>query len=269
MHFARGVVLAALVLFAGCGGGPGTGTQTLESTSTATRTPTATAADVSIDAVTLPSGATTSGIDADQLLAAHDRELRESGRFRMVANATLSGPDQTLSFEQRLVFDGTNGRLYRVATDGDRRTITYREGKSEFVRVESPDGEPTYRSSHRPPVSYDGKTHAGTDQIRGGLAAFDWNATGATVRGDTGFVHYEAVAVRNLSALGSYQGSVESTSGTLVVSESGVVRRLDYSLTIATDDGETTETFSYRVSAVGNARVPRPGWLSEVVTPTE
>jgi hypothetical protein len=155
----------------------------------------------------------------------------------------------------------------------ESRTFRYTKGGATYQkRVQNPsgDGNVSYTSASEP---YDGSVQPVNTSADVGLPATDaveWSRSDVTSEGDTTLTTYEVGSVLNESKLPSSQffaqnASIEEVTGTLVVTEDGLVREytLAYTFTPEEQDYSTTIRISLGFSAVNGTSVEDPDWLSK------
>jgi hypothetical protein len=257
------VLLACLLLLAGCGGLGGTDA---DDASTATLTPAAVPEPppTAAPGVRLPGeGATGPAVDAARLLAADER-VRAATSYRVVRAVRVRGDGWTTRVDrtravaangttyQRLDVEGTDqlgavvgrGELWATANDSAR-----------YVRTYSPDGAlieqgrlPSTPRHYRVGQDLRGLV------VRGGSYAVEPTADGAVLR-STGPVALPADVVP--FAL----GEPRNASARLVVAESGLVRSVRVAYDARAAAGPVRVTIRHRLVDVGNTTVGRPTWV--------
>lgn len=201
--------------------------------------------------------------DATALLTSHNDSL--SGRsYRLVYEKTTENGDGTQSRATRTVRVDADGEVW---INAETKTESYSLGRefwtngsvalslspnTDRANVEEVDVE-----------TIDPGQFTGVDEVGGLLraGAFEPSEGGAT-DGRTRFV--AEVPTPNASEGLENVGRVRSFSGTLVVDDQGLVRRLNVSMTVVTDSGRGQSiSVRYRVTELGSATVDRPEWATD------
>lgn len=258
------VALVLVVVLAGCGGSgqPDPGTETPspgpESTPTATATPTPSTSNLF---ESMPPGVSEEGVtNRTALLDAH-------------ANA-LDGTAVTVEVDFRLTVDGDgqNVSLRGKVTPNDDRG---------WMRVSTADGVGTYYTeagtTYRK-VTVDGTTNYGTtDQVsaipesprfgadaraRDALWNANWTFDRVVRRNGEHLLRYEATRVTLPSDVDVDRANANATtSGTLLVDADGVVRHVEVSATVETDQRTVQYGVEVSFSGIGSTTIDRPDWI--------
>ncbi|WP_424004282.1 hypothetical protein ACOZ4I_06780 [Haloarcula salina] len=285
MNVVRTVVLASVVVLAGCsgffgdatetatpsetssGGAPPTETETAAVTATpsqtATPTPTATATEPPDSEGQLAPGVTRDGIvNPVELMSAHQRELLAAGyEINQTVVSTYNG-----SVSNRLVVHTTagpggeiayqNGTSYGYDFDGNE-SVTGNAvwlNTTAMVTRHFEAGKTSYRVQPRlyPPESliwYSGLQR----DIQ--FAADDYEVTSVDQRGGVRVVTLEASIDRVAG------DDIDDTTSTLRIDENGVIRDAETEVNYGT--GNVYHTY-YAVERVGSEPPARPAWLDAV-----
>lgn len=271
------VLLALLLVLAGCSGtqAPGTATTehgTTERTTTAAGTSTTTdASTTTTTAERLALGVTRSGVvNASRLVDAHVAALDASGyehRVRLAMATRMSKTNETFTSNLTRRVRATPGRdayrlrSVRVEGDDDARRETVRaewsNGTVRLLRVES--GNRTV---------YERLDPVGP----GGAFEREVRLTGRLLLRNAlrrGGYRVESVADRNgstrVTLVADSAPNATAFSATVVVDGDGLVRRLNATMTMRTADSRQTRTLRYRLVRLGVERVERPAWADEAL----
>jgi len=271
------VVLAVLVLLAGCGSAagpasPGRGTATVTPAPVPTTAPTATPAPTAAPtgtatprAASLPPGVTASGIaNASALASAHGAAL-DGRSYRAVTVVNRSTPSGWERTREVLRVDGDRVHLVRrtneTGTNGSSR-VEYLDGRTRYVRCERANG--TGACPTGPPSAIAGDA-AGTVLVL--LSGSDSRLVGTESRvagadrGDEALRH-RVVITGNPLGLGSPYGVLEARNytATALVTPSGLVTELRASYDLVGGGTRIRVTARLRFSSVGSVRVTPPPW---------
>jgi len=225
-----------------------------------TATPTAVAVDLR-DA-DLPPGVTRSGVaNATELLAAH-RAAGLARPYRERVDPTSTDPDRRI----RLI-EGTDRLAVRHVTESG--TVAYwattEDGGQVFVRT----ADSVTAAAPGTPATADLGRLSG--RARTALAPFvrfgAIETVGAVERDGRRLVRLrvtgldaDALAASPVD-VGGPDTTVQDTSGTLLVTPEGAIRRAQLEVTLRTDDGrQVTDRFRYRLDRVPADALARPEW---------
>ncbi|MEF8852213.1 MAG: hypothetical protein V5A44_06750 [Haloarculaceae archaeon] len=243
------VVLALVVVLAGCGSVVDGGTTPEEDTPTRTLTPAPvpTSATPTDELVTLPPGVTGDGIaDPDALLDAHRSALRNRSytlrariSVRGVVSERFTRVESPTRYYQRDVRYGTGSNVTRFASDTSVYTRSTYDSVTRYDRFEAviPPRSTTVRES-RALLELD--SAAVTRTTRDGHTVF-------VVRG-TYPTHPTLPGVRNFSLR-------------VVVEPDGLVRSLHATYVRVEGATRTNVTRSFTYTDVGATTVERPAWV--------
>jgi hypothetical protein len=275
------VLVAALVVLAGCSGAPATSTTPEEGTDAPT-TEEAPSKDGEVNRVTVPSNVRPPGAAARRI-ASPRTLLRAHGQ--VLANASV---EASLAFTS-LSADTTGVVRYNVTRSNGARYASSRR----LVGNGTPTGEDVFHDDDAVSVRSVGANETtysyatGPTRLRFQYAqpsqpfpsvamfyfgvASGMQATGFdTMNGET-VTRYETTGVndsafdRYRGAIGVPEGSVEDFSFVVFVDADGVVHEATARLTAATADGTTREfVLDYDVTGVGGVDVEEPAWTREV-----
>lgn len=253
------VALVVLVALTGCSGlfGGGTPTPAAEPTVTPTATPTATPGGP-FAGVTFPEGTSKDAIDnGSALLTSHDRALAQQD-YEISYNIDLRQGGQPLL--QQAV--GTKSsldskRAYSIVSEPGRLAEVYRN-ETTFAAREFQNNSTTY--DYRPLNASFASEHrrlAGTETIGIVLRNANFSADAVITRRDgTTFVRYTLDEAKvNESA------NVTVATGTVVVSESGVVYNAELRIEGTIQGQRYLVDVSYQLVNIGNVEVDRPEWV--------
>lgn len=257
------VLLAAAVVLAGCGSGAPTGTAAPGETD-ASPAGTATASSTpSLSDLSFPAGVSQAGVEnRSALLDAHARAL--AGRSVTVdISFTLSvnGTGQDVDVSAAVAPGSDRGWLRVDLADGSAEYYT--EAGTTYAKVTTESGT-TYGTTDAVSAVPETPRFGADRRIADALAAANWTADGVVVRDGTRLVRLVATDVTLPSGVDVEGGNATATStGTLLVDESGVVREIAVRTRVET----ATETVVYgievRLSAIGGTTVTEPDWLGK------
>ena len=277
----RAVLLAALVVLAGCSGFAGS----RDSTETVTPVP-----ELPREPV-YPPGVAGSGVtDPGAVASAHTDEVAAvsytllSARTVRAENGTLLSHftvqvelDDDRSYHARARTEGPAapkflGRPPAMAafwSDGETylRTLA-REGTTVYDELD-PDSQvvPTWRY-WTSAAAFGDRGSSATTTIRDVLAAFTWQV-GTAERGNTTDYRLESEAYTAGTVGPPDVTDIRNATATVTVTEPGLVRsiRLRYVGTVDGDSVAVERTVEY--DAVGNTTVERPGWADRATNQTD
>lgn len=251
------ITLLLLLVFSGCSALPGTG-----GTATETLTPPPVPEDPPTVAPGVPAADGPTALDADQLLAADERE-RDATSYRLTRAVVIRGPNWTTRIDRdRRV--AANGTLYeRVETEGSdpltlspARSELWTDGSTVFVRSFDRDGTRLEQGPF-PSVPAHFRRWPGLRErlVRSGEYRVERTAGGAVLRAA------EPPALDG-SVIPVSLGEPRNVTARLVVAESGLIRslRLRYDTTFR--DGPVRVEIRHEVTAVGNTTATRPDWAA-------
>lgn len=238
------VLIAALILLAGCGAGGNGTTTTAPTESTPTPTP-----EPTLDSIDYPSGLSQAGYENDSRALTTFRE------------ALSSGPAYTVRMD---VQSGSTTQTLVARTDPDAERISARTERDGSLRYELyyANGTQSIRNAERDPEQY-GSTNATFEGavvgFNGGkfftsVSLLDLNATEVT-REDG-----RTVIVYNVTGARSSASDVASASGTVRVTTGGQVVAFEYTVVSTQDQRIHVE---WTRTKVGSTTVRSPEWLSK------
>lgn len=284
-HAAATLALCCLLLLAGCGGtttpAPGGDTAAPATTSTPTDTSTTGGGDTPAETdgrtVTptrtpapspttsgraFPPGTDASGVtDVDSLVAAH-RETLATASYHTLAETRVEVGDGVRVTTQRVRSNPTTERARTRAVAGDLTIETFRNA-TRFYRNESVDGNRSYvaRDAGTSFADYHRSQTASIGSVRSLFTLGNYSVAGNTTVGGEAAVVFELDEI-NRSAINE-STTVESATGTLVVTRAGLVHRGNLSVRAERDGVQRVVELSFRVVERGDVSVEAPGWLSE------
>jgi len=273
---ALAVLLASLVVVAGCGGTGGTETETSTDmttpSETATPSPTATPTSDTLDSVEYPDGAAADGLTDPTAIASSQRGLLNDTSYTLVYEAeATSGPQEGNTAFVRTTYTPDRS-VTNIATsqDGVGSNVTIFSGADATVLRSSNESTTGYayyeRNSSFVASFYRFYGLQVPGQFTGQfLQAFEYEAVDTEQRDGHTYIVYESTGVNQ--SFVDRSGTTEYTEGDLrlVLRDDGLVTGLEGSATATTQEGETTREVSYEVTDVGATTVERPTWLEETV----
>lgn len=240
------VLLALVVVLAGCGGGDPTPTET----------PTATVHPFADG----PPGIDETGVtDVDALMAAHNASLDgQSVTVDLGFHLTVNGSGEEVSLHAKVVPDSDRGWI-RFESGDDHGTY-YTEGTTTYYR-EVVDANARYGTiADTLAIPETGTPRFGTDdRIRTALESADWEPVGTVERDGRTLYELEATDVE-VPGVNASDGTTVEASGRLLVDRDGVIHHLEVDTTV--EDAEETVQYGLRVSLsdIGSTSVDRPDW---------
>jgi hypothetical protein len=257
-HFS--VLVALVVLLAGCVGTTPGGTDT--PTAGPPSTPTPTAVDTSTP---LPSGKLAPGITADgienvtALLAAHQRELTASGFVSEASSRTLAeGVESTrVAWTVTVSPGGDRARTHAIESreDGSQVVVDIWSNATHDTTRRDEDGTVTYAVSPRS-ITDDTIVWSGNGAhvlVSASAEAFEVE----TVETRDGLRYVTLVAEEN----GAREDGLPASRATLVVDELGRIHELERHIQYTESVAFTT---TYRVVQLGDTDPQPPTWLETV-----
>lgn len=255
------VLLAAVVVLAGCGAPTGTATDGQTDASpagTASASPTPSLSDLSF-----PDGVSEEGVEnRSALLDAHARALADrSATVDISFTLSVNGTGQDVDVSAKVVPGSDRGWLRVDLAEGSAEYYT--EAGTTYGKVTTESGT-TYGTTEAVSAVPETPRFGADRRIADALAAANWTADGVVVRDGTRLVRLVATDVSLPSGVDVEGGNVTATStGTMLVDESGVVREIAVRTRVET----ATETVVYgievRLSAIGETTVEAPDWLEK------
>jgi len=264
-----------LLVVAGCTGAPTDPGSNATSTLTETTSPPTdtisetTQTSVSVDESFAPGVNATSVANVSALLEAHTATLRDRG-FRLVVNRTRTGDDgPVFTVEQQTVAEA-GLRQYRRATvgqvDGEHHESNQWANATLIMSRTSNETTTSYDNHALPEWSTDSqdwRAHGVTQtrDLQALLEGGTYTLTGVTQADGERLATYVATNITTADSRAQYgDRRVE-----LVVSDSGYIRSVNASGTLAASDA--TFTYGYRVAILGVEDVSTPAWVAAAPTP--
>jgi hypothetical protein len=275
---ALAVVLASLVVLAGCGGTGGSPTATQTSTATDTPTdtptqsPTPTPTPDPFASVEYPDGASADGFTAPGGVARNQRRLLNDTSYTLqYEEVAVSGPQEGDSAVVRTTYSPDRSvTTIDTSQGGTDSNVSIFSGPEETVLQSSNETTTGYtyyeRNASITATFYRFYGLQIPGQFTGQyLRAFNYDVVGTEQRGGHTYIEYESTGV-NESFVGQ-GGTPGYTAGDLriVLRDDGLVTAVEGSVTADGEAGETTRELSYQVTDVGSTTVERPTWLVETV----
>lgn len=285
-HVLLVVLAVALVALAGCntGGGGTTGTPSMSEAphTNGTQTPTPTPATTETPSQT-PSPPPAGSVNGSAIAADHVSKIQSAGTFTTNVNMTFvtvqNGSrssialDQTayLNLDDQVGLQSLSTKLQSPGYSSSATSHTYTAGNETFYRqnvsgssVAYRYGTAPYNASEPSPVNF---SSASGETLFSGQGIYWLEQGQTTFQGET-LTKYTADGLNSMpnisESLGTSFKQVDSANATLLVADSGVVRRMTLSVSGVTNDGaNATATVSFTVTDVGSTTVPTPDWLDQ------
>lgn len=264
------LLVASLVLLAGCSGGTSSPTPT-ETPGTTGDTPTATDGSTDTPAGqtgTYPAGYEEAGVaNATTAASTHREALTATDGFAVDYDATVTTPNATttVTYDQR-VETGSREVVRRTnVTSGDvsGQVVRYYVDDTVYFRSQQPGAETTYgNQSQRYAVS----GFTGIEFVSPALTDVSFGSSEVTTRDGTEVVVYSDATLDATDGLFGEdvdRANVSDFAATLVVGTDGIVRELSYAATVERRDGDRTVEVTVAVSGIGSTTVDEPSWLSQ------
>ena len=261
MSVPRSLLLAAVVLLAGCAGVGGSD----------------------------PYTDTGAALDGDQLRESHVENLRSAGSYTSSFNASYvtDGSATTINLTTRVDTETDRGlRFTRLNASGPTvsgvlETTAYTAGDTTYRKrtLRSADGSTSSYDSASAP--YDGAVQpvnisaAAFADVFGDVDRVNWTQAGVERYDGTSVTRYEAEGVEafvdasSVAVPGSDappedpsvgDGEVVEAGATLLVTGDGTVRLLEVSFVVDTDRGRTAVSYRISFEGVGSTTVEEPAW---------
>lgn len=222
----------------------------------------------SLEDVAYPNGATADGFDnASAVMDAHQEGLSDTNYALDVSQTVVEG-NQTSEYA---VTVRTNNESQRMLTttaqslDAPNQSQeflnqVYRNATHQYTN-NTVNGESTVRvqeSMTSFAESHEGQTNARLVQS---LIQFgNYSATGVVERDGTTLIRYEMTEY-NASSDGSFEP--ENASGTILVSEAGVVHEMEVSAEGTSEGSEVSIDLQFEVTETGEVSVEMPAWAED------
>jgi hypothetical protein len=273
------VLLAALVLTAGCsflGGGGTTPTSgstptaspTATDPATASPTPTATPTPTPAPSQSFPAGYSESGVtDAETALSSHVGSLADRRSFIVDIDGSVVTSNGTQALRQLQSVDIADDRALVAVngTSGVERTSYFGDGK-RYLRVDPP-GENNTRYNVTN-ATLDPRGFTGSGFLAPVLTNASYGEATVNETANGTFYSYSATSV-DRSAFRTLLGpSVDPENVTrfdagIVVDEEGVVRRMGYRAVVDRGDDELVVSVALQTYAIDEVDISPPPWLDE------
>jgi flagellin FlaB len=249
------VVLAALVVAAGCAAGPLSDATGADPTSSP-----------SLDDVSFPPGTTNETVENGSALAAATTDALSSSGYVVELGASRSTPQQSRNSTFVVRRDAQTGELVKrsVSESGDEST-------RQFAYVND---SGTYQKRGTENPSYDVyPDQTSDDQATGEIASAsetlvpmgDWTDPSIVSRDGETLLEYDLAGISADAEIVRSE-TVTDASGTLLVDQQGVVHRATVDVNQEVD-GDTVEAeYTYRVRELGDVAVEKPDWVRNVDT---
>jgi len=269
--------MAASTLLAGCTGGGdatrtnGGETDTVTDTETATETETATATETStepeptterrtVENFAYPEGASREGVDAATLYRTHRSSIVDAGSVTVEVERSTDRGSRTSSITQTNKF-GSAGVSRETARSSLTETLWSPSGDDQgYVRM-STGFEDRYRIDNAAP---DPQTVIELRLFESLLAGATWSEAKTVVEANDGHaVVYESTGVANERRVmdGTVFGdAVSEFTAEIAVSESGLVARVEYDVTVERESRAVRQQASVANTSLGDTTVPEPSW---------
>lgn len=273
------VVLAAVLLLAGCGGilggppAPAEPTETESPTETETATPTPQpTTEPGIETFSYPNGTSATSLNYSRLVRAHADALGSQSyaytevevgggdvRYRTVNNATSDLETQVRTGHfARNVHQGneswTNETYDRYYANGTRHVRVTTDGN---VTAERTNGSDDFNRTH----DVASGPSVGNGDYRLVLSVFDWEAVETDTALDREVVRFESTDVARDAGQTTF---ADSSNATIEVTEDGEIVRLTFFLETADEeDVDRTIRTTYRVTALGDVSPSEPSWVAD------
>lgn len=258
------VALVVIVALAGCGGSgsldTGTGTPTPAGTETPTPAPTDTPTP-SLDDVSMPQGVSESGVtDRDALVDAHGAALDgKSGTVHIEFRLTVDGEGQNASLTGKVTPNDDRGWM-KVATSGGVGTY-YTRGDTTYEKVVV-DGETSYGTTDQVSAIPETPRFGADARVRDALWNANWTFDRVVERDGELLLRYEATRVALPESVDVDRENASATSGGyLLVDQDGVVRHVEVSATVETEEETVEYGLSVSFSGIGSTTIERPDWV--------
>ncbi|MBX0325395.1 hypothetical protein EGH21_20415 [Halomicroarcula sp. F13] len=241
-------------LLAGCSSGSDsstteTDTDTSTPTETPTDTPTATP-EPTLEDVSFPDGVTGDDVSAD-VVTSHQRQLL--GEQYTIEMESVEGSRLT----QTTVEIGSNSIHQEQVSSNTSNRSFYKNGDIGFASAN--DGE--FHFTVDPTVNRDAVSQI--RRLRRHIEAGNYTPTDAVEQNGSLLIRAEA---DDASLTERFRrraiDTIDSYSGTVLLTEDGRIVDLKYDMTFSRNDRSTDTEFSFATKAVGSTSVSEPSWLS-------
>lgn len=253
------VIVAVLIIIAGCSA-PATPTTTTQSDTDAT-TPTNTAGQPTTNDPTrdgYPPGTNESGIvDRAAIFSAH--------------SAAIANQSYALQATQR-IDDGSREQVVTIQSNPDQmRTYANATGTDQLggtelyitesaVYVKQGSGDRVQYAVQEPEVNFSQqhKRQVGVGYIIAVVNAGEFGLTGQRTEGGTAIYTYDMESYTGNDLLPE---NATETSGTVEIGSDGIVRLATVQVTLPESQGNATLEIEYRVTGIGDVTVSEPAWI--------
>ncbi|WP_423999194.1 hypothetical protein ACOZ4I_10330 [Haloarcula salina] len=228
------LLLAVVVLSAGCSGLPATDRQT------STPKPT-------VENASYPSGWSQEGI-SDVSVALQTHRATVNGTSRK-SRMSVTADDRNRTVVRTVDPDAGTASVQLIDTEFDTDVHVYysAEGVFEYDRT-------TDELTRKPDQNWTAVRVASHEGVRRPLSNLELNATEVVIVEGTTGVRYTVTGIRTPDSV-----PANTASGHVIVAEDGFIAEYD----ITRSNDEFTRQTRYDVSAFGNATVARPAWMPE------
>ncbi|WP_276261305.1 DUF7537 family lipoprotein [Haloglomus litoreum] len=268
------LLLAALVLTAGCsflgGGGTPTGADTPTPTASPTTTdsPTPTATPTPDTSQSFPAGYGESGVtDAETALSNHVDGLAGHQSFIVEINGSVAASNGTRALRQLQSVDIADDRALIAVngTSGVERTSYFGDGK-RYVRLDPPGENNTRYNVTNATLEPRGFTGSGF--LAPVLTNASYGEANVTETANGTFYSYTATSVDRSAFRALLGPSVDPENVTrfdagIVVDEEGIVRRMGYQAVVDRGDEQVVVRIDLRTYAIDEVDISPPPWLDE------
>ncbi|MFB6270113.1 MAG: hypothetical protein ABEH83_09225 [Halobacterium sp.] len=251
------IAVAALLVFAGCsaGGDGGATTAAPETTDAPTDT---TATESSDDGPVYESP-----LDAATVADNHESAIRDAGTFTLVSTSNQTQGGQSYTVTSTVAADVETGEFLTEQQAAGRVIEVYGFGNgTAYRRVERSSGETQYAV---PPQTPNASQLAGGD-IESFVKAFSFDHAGSETIDGTSTHVYEASGVEDINESEFSNLDVENVSSIdagVYVTDDGLVKQFEYSMTVSTQNGDVSISVRQRYTDVGSTTIEQPPWLDE------
>lgn len=253
------IAVVVLLVFAGCNtGGSGDTTTTAPGTTAAPPNDTTTVdeADPMYD----------SPLDAEAVAQNHEVAIRNTSTFTLVSTSNQSQGNQSITVVSSIAVNQETGEVFLQQNTSTGVVETYTTGNgTTYQRQELAENETRYAVLQEMPTA---AQLAGGD-VQPFVNAFEFDYTGTNSVDGTSTDVYAASGVKDLNASAPGFGNVDaanvsSVDARVYVTNDGLVKQFDYSLTTSTGPGGgVTINVQQRYTEMGSTTVEAPAWLDD------
>jgi hypothetical protein len=247
------VALTILVVVAGCTAGP---------FSDAAGTDPATSP--SLDDVSFPPGANNETVENGSALASATTDVLSSSGYVVELGVSQSTAQQSGNSTYVVRRDAETGEL-------SQRSV-YQSGAESTRQFAYVNDSGTYQKHGTEDPSYDvysdqtSEDRATNEIVRATetlVPMGNWTDPGVVAKDGETFVEYDLAGIAPDAEIVQSE-TVTDASGTLLVDQQGVVRRVAVNVTQEADGSTAEAQFDYRVRELGDVAVEKPDWVSNV-----